>query len=170
MNTDPVERLGSQWQHQLGDLDTDAMVTVARLNRVRALAMRQVAKSLNEAGSSLADFDVLSTLRRQGWPYQMKPSSIARSIMLSASGTTSRIDQLEQTGLVKRVPDPNNRRIVPVALTELGVTEAERLVRYLAQSEEELLSCLTTQERATLDEILTKLAAGIEAEGVESGE
>jgi DNA-binding MarR family transcriptional regulator len=162
MARDPIDHLGDQWRRELGDLDTDAMVTVARLNRARALTMGRVERALSDAGSSLADFDVLSTLRRQGPPYQMKPSSIARSIMLSASGMTSRIDHLEQAGLVQRVSDPTNRRTAPVALTPAGVAEAERLVRTLVATEEELVSCLTAKERGTLDAVLTKLAAGIE--------
>ncbi len=159
---DPVERLAAQWRHELADLDTAAMVTLARLNRVRALVIQQVEHALTAAGSSLADFDVLSTLRRQGHPYRLKPSSIARSIMLSASGTTNRVDQLEGAGLVERVPDPENRRTVPVALTEAGIAEAERLVRDLVTTEERIMSSLTAAERATLDRLLGKLAAGLE--------
>jgi DNA-binding MarR family transcriptional regulator len=168
MDRDPIDHLAEQWRHELDDLDTAAMVTVARLNRTRALTMGEVERALTAAGSSLADFDVLSTLRRQGPPHQMKPSSIARSIMLSASGMTSRIDHLERAGLVQRVTDPTNRRIAPVALTPAGVAEAERLVRALVATEEELLSCLTPKERRTLDTVLTKLAAGIEQQSRQS--
>jgi DNA-binding MarR family transcriptional regulator len=82
--------------------------------------------------------------------------------MLSASGMTSRIDHLEQAGLVHRVIDPTNRRTAPVALTPAGVAEAERLVRTLVATEEELLSSLTPRERSTLDRVLRKLAASIE--------
>lgn len=162
MHSDPIEQLGEQWRLELDGLETSAMVTIARLNRARALTMRHVEQALADAGSSLADFDVLSTLRRQGPPYAMKPSAIARSIMLSASGMTTRIDQLERSGLVERTPDPTNRRIVPVALTPQGVAEAERLVRHLVTTEERLLSTLTNEEQATLDSILRKLAAGVD--------
>lgn len=162
MDNDPIEQLRQGWHRELADLDTAAMATVARLNRARALTMRQIEDALTAAGSSLADFDVLSALRRQGPPYQLKPSTIARSIMLSPSGTTNRIDQLERAGLVQRIPDPTNRRIVPVALTEAGIAEAERLVRLLVDTEEQIMSTLTTTERANLDEILSKLAKGIE--------
>lgn len=161
MHSDPIEQLGEQWRLELDDLKTGAMVTIARLNHTRALTMRQVEHALADAGSSLADFDVLSTLRRQGPPYAMKPSAIARSIMLSASGMTTRIDQLERSGLVERTPDPTNRRIVPVALTHKGVAEAERLVRHLVTTEERLLSTLTNREQTTLDRILRKLAADV---------
>jgi DNA-binding MarR family transcriptional regulator len=162
MADDPIQRLRTQWHEELPDLDTAAMATVARLNRARALTMQRVQGALAAADSSLADFDVLSTLRRQGPPYEMKPSAIARSVMLSPSGMTNRIDQLEAAGLVARVPDPNSRRTAPVALTERGVAEAERLARELVGVEEAMLSHLTTRERATLDDILTTLAEGLD--------
>ena len=123
---DPIELLQAQWQAELPDLDTSSMASVARLNRTRALTMQQVAGALDGAGSSLADFDVLATLRRQGPPYQMKPSSIAKTVMLSPSGMTNRIDQLERAGLVERVVDPSNRRVSPVALTSAGVAEVSK--------------------------------------------
>ena len=162
MEIDPVERLGEQWRSELADLDTLAMATVARLNRTRALVMHEVEAALVAAGSSLADFDVLSTLRRQGPPYRMKPSTIARSIMLSPSGVTNRIDQLERAGLVERLLDPTNRRTAPVALTDAGAAEAERLARDLVRTEERIMAKLTAGERANLDTILAKLASGIE--------
>ena len=161
MDDDPIQRLRLQWQAELPELDTAAMATVARLNQVRSQVMRQVETAMVDAGSTLAVFDVLSALRRQGFPYEMKPSSIARSIMLSASGMTNRIDQLERAGLVQRVPDPESRRTAPVALTAIGVELAERLAQEVAQAEEQMLSTLTTSERETLDELLTRLAAGI---------
>lgn len=158
MNSDPIDTLQSQWQAELPDLDTSAMGTVARLNRARALAMQQITNTLDAAGSSIADFDVLATLRRQGPPYRMKPSSIAKAVMLSPSGMTNRIDQLEQAGLVERVVDPTNRRVMPVALTPLGVEEAERLVREMVATEQRVLAGLSSKEQATLDRLLAKLA------------
>ena len=91
----------------------------------------------------------------------MLPSSIAKLVMLSASGMTNRIDQLVDAGLVERVVDPDNRRIAPVALTAEGVAEAERLVRLLVDIEEAVLDPLSKNERATLDGLLTKLSAGL---------
>ena len=161
MEPDPVGHLRDEWREELPDLDVDAMATVARINRTRALLMREVEASLARAGSSLADFDVLATLRRQGAPYRMKPSTLGRSIMLSASGVTSRVDHLERAGLVERVHDPTNRRTAPVGLTDAGVVEAERLVRGLVETEQRLTSSLTPDERDSLDTLLAKLASSI---------
>ncbi|MGH1506144.1 MAG: MarR family winged helix-turn-helix transcriptional regulator [Acidimicrobiales bacterium] len=160
MSADPVDQLVDSWRAEVPDLDTSAMATIARLNRSRALAMQAVEAALTEAGSSLADFDVLAALRRQGAPYRLTPSRIAESLMLSASGTTSRVDRLERAGLVERVADPDNRRTMPVQLTATGFAEAERLVRLVVETEAHVMGALSVDERAHLDRLLAALAAG----------
>lgn len=157
MTADVIDGLDDAWRRELGDLDTRAMTTIARLNRTRGAVIGELERTLEAAGSSLADFDVLAALRRQGPPYRMKPSSLARAILLSASGTTSRVDRLEAAGLVERLADPDNRRTLPVALTDRGLAESERLVRRLVEAEERLLSRLNAAERDELDRLLAKL-------------
>ena len=157
MTQDPIESLEDGWRAELPDLNTSAMATVARLNRTRALLFRRIEEHMTAGDSTLAEFDVLSTMRRQGAPYQMKPSAIARATMLSPSGMTHRIDLLEAANLVERVEDPESRRTAPVALTKHGRQTSERLVRSLVEVEEEALQVLSKTERAELDRLLTKL-------------
>jgi len=154
---DPIAALGEQWRAALPDLDTAPMLLIARLNRTRAVVMARIETMLVEAGSSLADFDVLSTLRRQAPPHRMKPSAIAEAVMLSASGMTNRIDHLVDAGLVERVPDPTNRRVLPVQLTERGLAEAEWLVRLLVTDEANIVAGLDTAERSRLASTLAEL-------------
>ncbi len=160
MSSDPVDQLVESWRAEVPGLDISAMATIARLNRTRALAMRAVESALSAEGSSLADFDVLATLRRQGAPYRLTPTRIAESLMLSASGTTSRVDRLAEAGLVERVADPENRRIMPVQLTASGFAESERLVRLVVDAETRVVAALSADERAHLDRLLATLAAG----------
>ncbi len=164
MQQDPIAQLQDGWNAELPDLDTRAMATVARLNRCRALLFRRIEEHMTSSDSSLAEFDVLSTLRRQGPPYRMKPSTIARLTMLSPSGMTHRVDQLESANLLERVSDPNSRRTAPVALTKQGLQASERLVRTLVVVEEQALQSLTKAERTELDRLLAKLLQGLSNE------
>jgi DNA-binding MarR family transcriptional regulator len=50
--------------------------------------------------------DVLATLRRNGPPYQLRPTDFSGQLMLTSSGTTKRLDRLEQAGLVDARPGP----------------------------------------------------------------
>lgn len=162
MADDPIEQLTEGWKRELPDLDTHAMATVAKLNRTMVVLRRRIERHMIDNGSTLAEFDVLSTLRRAGSPYEMKPSAIARATMLSPSGMTHRIDQLETAELIERVPDPNSRRTAPVALTEQGQAKAEHLARSLAEVEEQALHTLTGKEREQLDKLLAKLLQGLD--------
>ena len=69
------------------------------------------------------------------------------------------VDQLEELGLIVRRPDPDDRRSSIPTLTEEGrqtlVAAAERVIA----SEEALANRLTSQERATLLDLLRKLNA-----------
>jgi len=169
MNRDPIDELATGWRRELPELDTAPMVTVAQLNRLTAMLNRRVADMLSEHGSSLGDFDVLSALRRHGEPYELMPSELSRRVMLSPSGMTHRLDLLESAGLVERRLDPQNRRSLPVALTEAGVVAAESLVHLVVEVESDVLGVIGSKQRSALDEaagvLLDHLAALAEAQG-----
>ena len=162
MVTDLIDELRSGWNAELPDLDIEPMVTVALVNRAAGLLRRHVEAGLEASSTTMGEFDVLSALRRQGAPYQLKPSELARTVMLSPSGMTHRIDQLEMAGLVERVVDPDSRRTVPVALTDAGVAAAEGAVRALVATEREALDGLTAAEQKQLDSLLAKVIATVD--------
>jgi DNA-binding MarR family transcriptional regulator len=161
---DPIERLRSGWAAELPDLDTSAMATVARINRLAILLRRSVDQQLEIEGSNLAEFDVLSALRRSGPPYRLKPSELARVSMLSPSGMTHRIDLLEAAGLVVRVADPDSRRTAPVELTAAGLAASEQLARVVVDVERRLLGAVSAGDRRELDRIGDALLSSMRAD------
>ena len=70
--------------------------------------------------------DLLATLRRQGPPFKLRPTDLTGSVMLTSSGTTKRLDKLEDAGLITREPDPNDRRGTLIALTDKGLRADRR--------------------------------------------
>jgi DNA-binding MarR family transcriptional regulator len=70
------------------------------------------------------------------------------------------IDNLEQRGLAKRLPQPEDRRAVAVTLT----AKARRLLPELHDQgrdlEDEIAAPLSSKERATLRHLLQRVAAG----------
>jgi len=54
-------------------------------------------------------FDVLATLRRSGEPYQLTPTDLFKSAMLSSGAMTNRLNKLEEAGLIEQLPDPNDQ-------------------------------------------------------------
>jgi DNA-binding MarR family transcriptional regulator len=72
-----------------------------------------------EAGLALSDFDVLIQLAMAEGS-RLRMSDLARRTLISRSGMTRRVGQLEERGLVARQPDSLDRRSVTVSLTEAG--------------------------------------------------
>jgi DNA-binding MarR family transcriptional regulator len=76
---------------------------------------------------------------------------------------TGRLDRLEGRGLIRRVPNPEDRRGMDVELTPEGRKLADELVTTHVQNEERLMSGLTRDERRTLEKIMRKLLAHLQA-------
>jgi DNA-binding MarR family transcriptional regulator len=154
---DPVDRLVSDWASVRPDLDFEPMGLYARLNRFVALARRRIDELFEQHGLSTGEFDVLATLRRRGEPHVMKPSMLARAVMLSPAAMTNRLDRLEAAGLIERQPDPNDRRSAPVALTPAGLALVDDVVAAHLANEARLVAPLTPAQRSQLDAMLRTL-------------
>jgi DNA-binding MarR family transcriptional regulator len=102
--------------------------------------------------------DVLATLRRTGPAYQLRPSDFTGSLMLTSSGTTKRLDRLEQAGLVARTPDPADRRGVLITLTDEGRALIDRVTEAHMANEARLLEGLSKSECEQLAGLLRRLA------------
>lgn len=159
---DPVDVIVEQWRRVRPDLGTDAMATFGRLGRLGALAERAIEAVFAAHGLSIGEFDVLAALRRAGEPYEMNPTVLARLLMLSPAGMTSRIDRLERAGHVARRADPSDRRAVRIALTPAGRALVDAAVDDHVRNEEALLAPLTPRERQALDGAIRKLLAHLD--------
>ena len=62
-------------------------------------------------------FHLMSMLDRHG---PMTMSRIAELLGVSVSNVTGIIDRIEERGLVERIRNPNDRRVVHVPLTDAG--------------------------------------------------
>lgn len=82
--------------------------------------------------------------------------------MLSSAGVTSRIDRLERRGLVRRLPDPDDRRGVIVELTDQGLEVVDAAVAALAISDRDLMERLGPEEVAQFEALLRKFLGGLE--------
>jgi DNA-binding MarR family transcriptional regulator len=67
---------------------------------------------------TLPRFDLMAQLERH--PHGLRMGELSKRMMVTGGNITGITDQLEQEGLVARVPDPNDRRVYTVKLTETG--------------------------------------------------
>jgi DNA-binding MarR family transcriptional regulator len=74
---------------------------------------------------------------------------------------TNRLDKLEGMGLVRREPDPADRRGIIAVLTEQGRSVLDRYIDVQARREQQLLRRLTEADKRTLNDLLRKLLTSL---------
>jgi DNA-binding MarR family transcriptional regulator len=108
---------------------------------------------LAEAGVSLLQFRVLRALRRQAFTI----SELSPIVMVDPSTLVAVVDALERKGLAERGRDPNDRRRVPISITQQGVeaTKCPPFMGPFADADNPLLSSVeamgTERARQLLD-------------------
>jgi len=162
---DGVDDILQQWARERPDLDTSPMAIVGRISRIERKIDPLLASVFRKFGLERWSFDVLATLRRSGYPYELTPTQLFSSLMLTSGAITHRSDELVKTGLVQRKPDPNDRRGVRVKLTALGLAKINEAVTAHFENERRLLRHLSRQERSLLISLLRRFLLGLEHSG-----
>jgi DNA-binding MarR family transcriptional regulator len=163
MQLDPVDQILAQWLRERPDLDVSPMGIIGRMGRLSKHLERAIQVTFSEFGLTIAEFDVLAALRRFGQPYQLSPTELFQTLMVSSGTMTHRIDRLEQAKLVKRIPDPNDRRGTLIQLTDEGFDVIEKAVEAHVTNEHRVLNALEQSEREALAGLLRKLLISFEA-------
>jgi len=130
----------------LSPVDLDLASLAVRLMDRTKQDIREIA---DDEGLSVAQLDVLRRLRYQG-PSPMR--RLAEEMNCEASNLTGLVDRLETRRLVERRPDPTDRRVKLLALTDEG--EAVSQQTWVAVANRCALTKLTAARRALLDELL----------------
>jgi DNA-binding MarR family transcriptional regulator len=155
--SDAVDRLLAEWRGERPELDCEALAIVVRVQMLSKLLRRNAEKALKPLGLKLWEYDVLSVLRRQGKPYQMSASTLAREALLTTGAMTTRIDRLEERGWVRRKADPSDRRGVQISLSPLGLAIIDSAIGARLDAADDQLAALTARERPMIAQGLRKL-------------
>ena len=159
---DEVDAILADWRRQRPDLDPSPMGVFGRIARVAALSRIGLTEMLAAHDLTPASFDVLANLRRSDPPHRKTPSQLASSSMMSTGGMTFRVDKLEEAGLVIREPSADDRRVVQVRLTEVGIELMDRVIEVHLDREAALLAGFGRGERAELSALLSRLEAAFD--------
>jgi len=165
---DDIDVILGQWARERPDLDTEAMGVFGRVYRLARLVGDRQEQVYGGLGLSRGDFDLLATLRRSGPPFQLSPTDLTRSMMLTSGGTTGRLDRLERRDLIARSPDPRDRRALVVTLTGTGLALVDEAVTAGLAAQARVLAALPGADRTLLSDLLRTLlreATGPEATG-----
>ncbi|WP_371785636.1 MarR family winged helix-turn-helix transcriptional regulator [Streptosporangium subroseum] len=159
---DAIDGILDQWRRERPDMDLSGIGILGRLVQVSLVLGPIVEQVFIRHGLRSGEFDVLSALRRSGPPYTLIPSELSATLMMSRAGMTGRLDRLEAAGLVERSLDPDDRRSFRIILTEKGRQIIDATLTEHAANVARLVSCLTPEERQTLDRSLRSILHAID--------
>jgi DNA-binding MarR family transcriptional regulator len=159
---DPVDAIIEQWAAVRPDLDTAAMEVFGRIFRLSRAMGDRMEKAYTRFGISRGEFDVLATLRRSGDPYTLSPRQLSGTLMLTTGGMTGRLDKLERAGLLRRSPDPHDRRGLQVTLTDEGFRLIDEAVGAGLAAQTQALSRLDDEQAGQLADLLRELLGGLD--------
>ena len=154
---DHIDEMLDVWAREIPDLDP---LTEGIVERIQILAW-----NFNQAlDDTLAEFDLdrrafslLGKLRKGGPPYQASAGRLAADLRLSTGALTNRLDRMETAGLLRRLPDPDDRRGTIIEPTELGLELWDKGVGAAARREFEAVGVLTEAEKVELHDRLRQL-------------
>jgi DNA-binding MarR family transcriptional regulator len=139
--------------------------TEPRISYVAARLERAVRAGINERvrpyGLTTLQYTTLSVLESRGRP--LSNAQLARRAYMTPQSMIEVIDALERKGLIRRNPHPNHRRVYPATLTAKGRRTLAACDAAVDEMEEEMLSELSPEQRATLLEWLKSCVRGLHA-------
>ena len=157
---DPPDELDDRlrvWKREIPALDVPTEGIVERIQILARSFDRSIDETLAEFGLDRRAYALIGHLRYWGPPYRRTPGQLSGELHLSSGAMTNRLDRLEAAGLIRRLPDPKDRRGTLVEPTEAGHAAWERCTGAQARREALIASALSDAEKATLHAMLRRL-------------
>ncbi|MFE9535346.1 MarR family winged helix-turn-helix transcriptional regulator [Streptomyces sp. NPDC006691] len=137
--------------------DADGLLAEQLLRLTRRLHRIQK-QHLEPVGITPAQSRLLRTLAHWSEPPRM--ADLAARLEVVPRAVTTLVDALEESGDVRRVPDPTNRRVIRIELTDAGRGTLRALRSARRGAAEEILAPLDADQREVLGGLLTALVDG----------
>ncbi len=145
------------WAREIPDLDPLTEGIVERIGILSHALDESMKQTLAEFELDRRSFHVLGRLRSFGPPYQRSAGSLARDMRLSSGAMTNRLDRMEAAGLIRRLPDPSDRRGTLIEPTEAGHAAWDKSASTQARREAMVASVLSPADREQLHGLLRQL-------------
>jgi len=146
-------------------IDPEVEGIVVRVEKIHRHFQDAFRASLGDAGLTKEEWKVLMALhdsvRSHGW--------LCQDLDVSTGAMTNRLDKLERRGLIRRAPDPQDRRGVLLKLTKTGQSQLEEYIEAGGKRERELADELTVAEKQELNGLLSKLLASLQTKNAGKG-
>jgi DNA-binding MarR family transcriptional regulator len=160
--SDAVDSIIEQWHRERPDLDPSAKGITGRVVRLAGVFQQAYSDAFAPLGINDGDYGVLAALRRQGEPFELTPTELARQRMMTSGGMTAAIDRVERKGLARRLPNPADRRGSLVRLTDEGRRVIDEAMARHVEVERQLVAALSDKDRERLPVMLRTLLLALE--------
>jgi DNA-binding MarR family transcriptional regulator len=147
---DAVDLILAQWSRERPDLDCSPMGIIGRISQLQREVHLAQRATFARHGLDAPAFDVLAALRRAGAPYQLTPTALMRTALVTSGAITQRLDRLEADG-----------RAVVVTLTDAGRAALDTALPDHLETERQLLAGLSDDEREQLAELLRRFLVSL---------
>ena len=153
---DAVDLILEQWARERPDLDCSPMGIIGRITQLQREVHLAQRATFARHGLDAPSFDVLAALRRAGEPYQLTPTALMRTALVTSGAITQRLDRLEERGLITRTRSVADGRAVVVTLTPAGRETLDAALPDHLETERGLLDGLTAAELEQLAALLRR--------------
>lgn len=137
-------------------MNADAAEIYLHLMRLGTDVGVRVSDYLSQYNLSTGRMSILMMLNAQE-EEPSKPGELAERCGVTPATVTRLVESLIKDGYVERIPDPENRRINPVRMTQSGRVYLEALLPGYFSEITEDFSLLSAEERQTFLSVLIKL-------------
>ena len=137
------------------------------IQQFRRYYARQFTELLDSTGLSMREMHVVLFLANN--PGQDTARDVTELRGLAKSQVSAAVDLLAERGLLRRLPDGEDRRVVHLALTEAGAALARAGQRIQSACLETLFAGLTPPEAERFQALLEKVLTHAEAQLREGG-
>jgi DNA-binding MarR family transcriptional regulator len=158
---DAVDLILAQWGRERPDLDCSPMGIIGRISQLQREVHLAQRATFARHGLDAPAFDVLAALRRAGAPYQLTPTALMRTALVTSGAITQRLDRLEEKGLITRERSEADGRAVVVTLTDAGRAALDAALPDHLETERQLLAGLSDDDRAQLADLLRRFLVSL---------
>jgi len=134
------------------------MVLSDCINFILGCTQKKVSQYFAEKISSFDVTPVQYSVLQCLWEHDFQtPTQIANALSLDGSSITGLLDRMESKGLVRRIPNAEDRRALQVMLVPRGKLLEKPITRLVEEANDEVLSALSPEEQAQLKEYLRRI-------------
>lgn len=124
--------------------------------RACQLVQQTLARELKPLDIKPPQLDIMVNLMRSEGISQQE---LARKLLVGRSNMTMLLPQMERRGLIERKPDPEDRRVLRLYLTDSGKALAERAIAIQTDLVDEIMSVSSAEECAIIGDAMRRMTA-----------